>query len=146
MTIADISKPKRRFAVALFLSTSLSGLIAVQPAMSQDEDDAMRAFFSSGYTYCDAKLVGALWGMDPGQGKAEIGYKVIGGFPANLRRVFGESRANGNSCEWGDTGLSYSDAERLAAVWGLSTWDAKLKAADHYTHGRDYIVGNALGV
>ncbi len=132
-------------ALALFVSTALSSGVAIQPAAAQSADQAREAFFGSGYTYCDAKLVGALWGMDPDQGKAEIGYKVLGGFTANLRQILDDSRANGNYCDWSDTGLSYSDAEQLAQVWGLSTWQAKLKAADHFTQGRSYMVNNALG-
>lgn len=138
-------RPRRRLAIALFLSTSLSTFAVVQPAAAQSQSDAWETFFQSGYTYCDAKLVGALWGMSPEEGKIEIGMKVINGLTANLRGVLGESRANGNRCGWEDTGLDYSDAGVLANIWGLTTSNAKLKAARHMTNGRQDIIQNALG-
>ena len=124
-----------RVALALMLSTSAAGLVAYQPVVAQSQDDYLRAFGNSSYTYCDAKLLGALWGMTPYEGKVEIGTKIVGGYDDNVPSVLELSRDRGNACEWADTGLAYRDAERLAAVWGIQPWDAKARAARMFTMG-----------
>ena len=73
-----------RVALALMLTTSAAGIVAYQPVVAQTESDYVRAFGNSAYTYCDAKLVGALWGMDPYDGKIQIGMKILGGYAENL--------------------------------------------------------------
>lgn len=145
MTERTTSKRGRRIAAALFLTTSLTSFGAMQPAMAQSNDAAWNAFGSSGYSYCDAKLVGALWGMTPDQGKIEIGQKVLGGYVENVPAILVESRAAGNRCDWGDTGLGYDDAERLAAQWQVSVGDAKTRAASYVTQGRTDLLDGILG-
>ena len=136
----------RRLMAALLMSTALAGTAMAQPAFAQSQQRALNAFFSSGYTYCDAKLVGALWDMNPGQGKVEIGLKFLNRISENVDGVLAQSRAVGHRCDWEDLGLSYEDAQRMASVWGLNTpYQAKMKAAMHYTNGNSYIVDNALG-
>jgi hypothetical protein len=136
----------RRLMAVLLMSTAMSGLALAQPAFAQSEQRAWNAFERSGYTYCDAKLVGALWDMAPAQGKVEIGRKFLNGISHLVGGVLSESRGRGNRCEWEDTGLSYQDAQRMASVWGLQTpYQAKLKAAMHFTNGDSNIVDNALG-
>ena len=124
-----------RVALALVLTTSAAGLVAYQPVAAQTESEYVRAFGNSAYTYCDAKMVGALWGMDPYQGKIQIGMKIVGGYADNLVDVLQSSRNSGYSCEWADTGLAYEDAERLGQHWGIETWDAKARAAGMFTMG-----------
>ena len=107
---------------------SAAGLIAYQPVVAQSEGDYVRAFGNSAYTYCDAKLVGQLWGMDPYEGKIQIGMKIVGGYVENLVDVLQSSRNRGHGCEWADTGLTYDNAEALARVWGTTPWEAKARA------------------
>ena len=146
MTIMSISPRGRRVAIALFLSTALSTAVPMTPAFAQSAQSARAAFFNSQYTYCDAKMVGAFWGLSPERGKIEIGSKIVNRIAGNLPRVLAQSRRAGNACSWEDTGLSYSDAELLADIWGLRTpYNAKVKAARHYTMGRSNVVANALG-
>lgn len=124
-----------RVALALMLTTSAAGIVAYQPVVAQTENDYLRAFGASDYTYCDAKLLGALWGMTPYEGKIEIGTKIVGGYDDNVPTILELSRDRGHGCEWADTGLAYRDAETLAGVWGIETWDAKARAARMYTMG-----------
>jgi hypothetical protein len=136
----------RRLMAALLMSTALAGVAMAPPAFAQSRQQAYNAFARSGHTYCDAKLVGALWDMTPEQGKVEIGLKYLNRISENVAYVLAESRAIGHRCEWEDTGLSYRDAQIMASVWGLqSPYQAKMKAAMHYTNGDSYIVDNALG-
>lgn len=146
MIVVKLSPRGRRLAIALFLSTSLSTVAFAQSAAKQSEQGALDAFFASRYTYCDAKLVGALWGMEPDRGKIEIGLKILNGITGNLPAVMEQSRANGSECSWEDTGYSYQDAEQLAMVWGLATPDeAKVQAAWYVTNDQPGLVDAALG-
>lgn len=148
MTTKTMSPRARRVAIGLFLSTALSTVVAMQPVSAQlhAEGPAIDAFSNSEYTYCDAKLIGDLWGMTPWQGKIEIGSKFINGISRNLPAVLAESRANGNSCAWEDTGYSYEDAVALARVWGFSdSYQAKLQTALLLTNGQGIVVDQMLG-
>ncbi len=136
MIVSNRRRKGMRIALALMLTTSAAGIVAYQPAVAQSETDYTQAFFNSDYTYCDAKLVGALWNMDPYEGKVQIGMKIVGGYEENLVSILEMSRNRGNSCEWADTGLTYGDAETLAGVWGTTPWDAKARAAQMFTLGR----------
>lgn len=144
--IRETRPRSRRLMAVLLMSTALSGMALAQPAFAQSEQRAFNAFARSSYNYCDAKLVGALWGMTPAQGKVEIGRKFLNRISGNVAGVLAQSRGVGNRCAWEDTGLTYQDAQAMASVWGLATpYQAKLKAAMHYTNGNSYIVNNALG-
>ena len=144
MTLSTKHRRGIRVALALMLSTSAAGIVAYQPLAAQSETDYLSAFGNSAYTYCDAKLVGALWGMSPYQGKIEIGTKIVGGYDENLVDILQSSRNNGFSCEWADTGLSYDNAEQLGRLWGVEPWDAKARAAGMYTMGRSGEIATLL--
>lgn len=137
----------RRLSAALLMSSAIGLVMFGQPAQAMPQQQrAYDAFFSSRYNYCDAKLVGALYGENPAGGKVIIGQKILNGIGTNVPVVLRESREYGNTCEWEDTGLSYSDAEVLAETWGFDYPDeAKVKAADLFTNGREQQVRNGLG-
>ena len=109
--------------------------------------DPLQTFFASGYVYCDAKLVADFWGgADIGETKTNIGWKILNGIGANVTEILQLSRNAGNACEWSDTGYSYADAERLAAIWGLAEpYQAKLRVASYLTNGERALVERALG-
>ena len=136
----------RRLSAALLMSSAIGLVMFGQPAQAMPQQREYDAFFASRYNYCDAKLVGALYGQDVEGGKVIIGQKILNGIGTNVPVVLRESRSYGNTCEWEDTGLSYSDAQILARTWGFSDpYEAKLKAADLFTNGREQQVRNGLG-
>ncbi len=126
-------------------SASVLNALADNPAAvaPQVDDAALDAFYASAYTYCDAKLIGALWHIDMTQAKAEIGQKILNGYGDNLPQILSAARLEAQ-CDFSDTGLSYSDAEKLASVWGVPVVQAKDKAAHHYTQGNSAAVQAAL--
>lgn len=136
----------RRLSAALLMSSAVALVVFGQPAQAMPQQREYDAFFSSRYNYCDAKLVGALYGQDVEGGKVIIGQKILNGIGTNVPVVLRESRNDGNVCGWEDTGLSYPDAQVLARTWGFSDpYEAKLKAADLFTNGREQQVRNGLG-
>lgn len=136
----------RRLSAGLLMSSAVALVVFGQPAQAMPQQRDYDAFFASRYNYCDAKLVGALYGQNAAGGKVIIGQKILNGIGANVPVVLRESRGDGNACDWEDTGLSYADAQVLAETWGFSDpYEAKLKAADLFTNGREQQVRNGLG-
>ncbi|MFC5345220.1 hypothetical protein ACETK8_16185 [Brevundimonas staleyi] len=136
----------RRLSAGLLMSSAIALVMFGQPARAMEQQREYQAFFGSRYNYCDAKLVGALYGQDVEGGKVIIGQKILNGIGDNVPVVLRESRVQGAVCEWEDTGLSYADAQTLAETWGFSDpYQAKLRAADLFTNGREQQVRNGLG-
>ena len=96
----------RRLSAALLMSSAVALVVFGQPAQAMPQQREYDAFFSSRYNYCDARLVGALYGQDADGGKVIIGQKILNGIGTNVPVVLRESRNDGNVCEWEDTGLS----------------------------------------
>lgn len=132
-----------RMALALLMSASAGTLAIATPATAQEMQNFQR-FADSGYTYCDAKLIGAMYGEDPWQGKLTIGQKIANGIGSNIPLMLRQSRGQGNRCEWADLPHSYADAEALGDYWGVDTSQAKAKAASFYTNGQSGAVTDAL--
>ena len=110
-----------------------------------DPDGALDRFFASGYSYCDAKLLGELYGTDAYQGKIEIGTKIANGLVANIPLVLNESRENGARCNWTDLPYGYDDAVQLGEAWGMRFDEAKVAAEELATWGRIDVIAAALG-
>lgn len=144
--LADVTDAKDKIAYLYTQGRSADVLAALgeQPVVDDRwDEEALTAFYGSDYTYCDAKLIGALWNIGSNEAKAEIGRKIVNGYGENLPMFLTEARRIA-SCDFFDTGLGYDDAERLAGVWGVSVDEAKDKAAAYYTNGESRIVSEAL--
>ena len=103
------------------------------------------AFAQSGFTYCDAKLVAAVWGTTVLKGKAVIGRKILNGIGDDVQRVLSEARQS-YACTFEDTPHTYDDAVYLAGIWGSpDPYTAKLTVAQLYTDGDSQTVVEALG-
>jgi hypothetical protein len=137
----------RRLSAALLMSSAIALVMFGQPAEAgQRHEREFEAFVASRYNYCDAKMVGALYGQDVVGGKVIIGQKILNGIGENVPVVLAESRNDGNFCDWRDTGFTYQDALVLSNVWGFRDLNrAKLKAADLFTNGNAAQVHRALG-
>ena len=143
MPLQTTTRPPRRLALALMLSTSLT--LAAAGVATPASADAWDVFQSSHYTYCDAVLISKLWGITVDAAKSQIGQKIINGIGDNVPVILNESRNAGNRCAWADTGYSYNDATQLAQLWGVGVQQAKAKIANYLTQGHSDIVNGALG-
>lgn len=123
----------------------LAALGGPSGAESSGDEAAVNAFYDSGFTYCDAKLVGAAWGTDTWQGKVAIGNKVLNNMRTEVEPILVQGRQV-TACEFADTDVSYEDVEKLAGLWKVDVAQAKDKVADYYTTGQSAVVRDALGV
>lgn len=108
-----------------------------------------RAFFSSDYNYCDAKVLAAFWGVGVTESKERIGRKLR----SKNRNVVERSLARGRQavvdeptkrCSFDETGFSYADAEKLGTYWKKSVDDAKTLVEKKVTMGGTNAVKEAL--
>lgn len=143
-TIA-MKRKTAKFALALLFSASTGTIAVTAPAVAMAQDDNFTRYAQSGYNYCDAKMMGAIYGEDAYQGKLLIGQKIANGIGSNIPFMLNQSRSQGNSCGWQDLPYTYADAEKLGNYWGVDTYEAKLKAARFYTNGEAGVVESALG-
>lgn len=125
-------------------STFISKALASNVQNGNSTPSKIDLYEQSGFNFCDAKLVGALFGGTPYDGKITIGQKISNGASANIPAVLAQSRNANNKCAWGDVPHNYADAEKLGRVWGVSTSEAKSKAATFYTDGLSNMVSRAL--
>lgn len=142
-------KPIALALAVLFLNgaatTHLSALVV--------QENPINAFYDTeNYTYCDAKLLGAYWGMSPWDSKVRAGtkaindeYDVIDDYLYSARDYALEHNVR---CTWKDGNnpdYSYDDASKLAEYWGKATpWDAKLKIGSMLQNGNNKMVVAAL--
>lgn len=135
-----LSLPKKPFARLLLLSSSI---VAVAGPASADQ--FTDAFDASPYTFCDAVIVGALYGVNGIEGKSKIGANIIqaGGFPA-VEALLAQGRAAGVRCSFADTGYGFADAEILARVWIVPVDQAKSKIAEIVSMGNGAVLAGVL--
>lgn len=125
----------------------ITGILASQgqnTGWGTSEDAAFASYARSGFSYCDAKLIGDLWGWDPYRGKLEIGNKVKAGLIENIPGMLASSRNQGNQCDWSELGYSYNDAEKMGRAWNISTNNAKSVAERLSNEGRTEVIAAAL--
>lgn len=143
-----ISNTRRRtkLALGLFITSALSTVGASQPVLAHDvQQQAYNVYFSSKYTYCDATMVGKLWGIDTGEAKAQIGEKILNGIGDNIPYILNLSREAGNSCDWSDIPYTYDDAVLISQIWDLGgASEAKSKMTMLATAGNEHWIDSAL--
>ena len=118
-------RTKKLLAKAAIATASAFGVATEADARSDREKQ--QAYFNSEYQYCDAIKIASVWGTDGYRGKLILGDKVLSGL-TNLADADIASTGRNVPCRWRDLGLTYQDAEKLAAYWGRTVGDAKAKA------------------
>jgi tyrosine-protein phosphatase YwqE len=121
------------------------------PAVAHaDKKDEFRAFTQSKYSYCDAKVLSALWKSSISDSKATIGRKVLNnstaGLEKNLEAALNAAEKNPKlRCKFHEAGLNYDDAKKLAKYWSVSVAEAKTLAEDKIVGGGESFVMEIVG-
>jgi hypothetical protein len=110
------------------------------------------AFFSSQYTYWDAKVLSTFWNQSLGEAKARMGRKLLWGpsDQAILDQFLVDARVQAlQSVErldlYAESSYHYDDAQALANFWGDATpYDAKLRIERNLIMGNEQVVEDAL--
>lgn len=118
-------------------------------APSRNAQADTNAFFSSRYTYCDAKVLANLWQTSLSESKERIGQKVRSKNENLLTPSLDKARravvndAN-KRCTLAEAGFSYADAEKLGKIWKTPTSDAKVRAERKITMGDEKVLKDLL--
>jgi len=144
-----VKKPIALALAAFFLSAAVPTKLA---ALVVQQNPVQAFYDSENYTYCDAKLLSAYWGVSPWDSKVRAGtkaiakeYNVIEDYLKSARSYALEHNVR---CTWQDGNnpdYRYDDASKLAKYWGKATpWDAKLKIERMLQEGDNKLVISAL--
>jgi hypothetical protein len=133
---------------ALSLLLALINLAWAGPDQTTDAQ-AFDRFFSAGYDYCDAMMVGAYWGKDTYEAKLRMGRKVDSAgkdaVDALVKSALEQARSRGTpTCSIYDAGYTYQDAEALAALWGTSVENVKTSMELKINGGDEVILREEL--
>ncbi|MBX3161865.1 MAG: hypothetical protein KF773_38240 [Deltaproteobacteria bacterium] len=119
-------------------------------AAADKRDDEFRAFSSSKYTYCDAKVLSSLWKSSIADSKATIGRKVIArhtvGLEKNLELALDAAYKNPRlRCRYHEAGFTFEDAKKLSKMWRVSVAEAKTQAEEKIAGGGEGVLNEILG-
>ncbi|MFT5684324.1 MAG: hypothetical protein ACI8RZ_005265 [Myxococcota bacterium] len=103
-------------------------------------DDPFTHFVNSSYSYCDAKVLGAMWGEDTYTAKSSIGQLLMQDERDRLddkltgcrERALEQLDNREIRCHYDDVGVTYDDAVALAGFWGIDSWEAKMRVEEKY--------------
>ncbi|HUS27931.1 MAG TPA: hypothetical protein VMZ53_05465 [Kofleriaceae bacterium] len=113
---------------------------------AESEKDPYTAFSSqTKYTYCDARMIGSLWGKSLAEGKKAIGQKLVAKNTKGLTKLVADARKNAKKnvdarCSYDDAGLSYDDLVVLAKLWKKPEGDMKALVAEKFALGQEATV------
>lgn len=119
--------------------------VAVEPAAeaattAAPTSDPSEALWEAGYTWGDAQHLAELWGLDMMEAKARAGQALLDGQTLPLTPgTYPEAGADADSVAadafW-RAGYTYEDAEQLAALWEIETWETKIRAGQALLDGQ----------
>ncbi len=89
----------------------------------------IEAFDANSFGYCDAQKLSTAWDTDYTSAKIRAGRKILDHGNVDAVNAVIQGAFLSRSCTWAESGLDYSDAERLAQFWELSIVEAKNKVA-----------------
>lgn len=97
---------------------------------AQPQRSPWQGWTKSGYEYCDAKILGMIWGQDTYQAKKTVGRKINAGARGFVRGEVRRARKRAHrrphkACSAHEAGFSYADATRLARRWRVPVSEAK---------------------
>jgi hypothetical protein len=118
-------------------------------AAGGDDDDDISVFLKQDkFTYCDAKVISALWKKSVDEGKAYIGAKLRTKNPGALKSTLAQARNNARKnpsarCTFHDA-FTFQDAQKLAKLWSLSVGEVKARVEEKLLAGNELYVRQQL--
>lgn len=135
----DVYEAKARIEDALIwhMEPKVDGILA---DLAARDGAARQAFDDSGYTPCDADLLAHAWGMSADEAKGILSTKTDPTsqkmFTKELRTARKTFAKDEDVCPYWTLGYDYEDAEALAGLWGVDTWDAKIRVSEAAKKGK----------
>lgn len=113
--------------------------------------DPWNGWIKSGYDYCDAVILGRIWGQDTYQAKKTVGRKVHAGargfVHTELKRARKYAHQNpSKACSYTEAGFSYADVTKLAERWRVDVGQAKKQVVHKVIDGQARMLRKQLSV
>lgn len=114
---------------------------------NQSSEDA---FFSSKYDWCHAKMLSKAYSIsEVYEAKVWMGDLLRTGKQGLLEKKMDYARGKAEKnpqtqCSFAETMFNYKDAEKLAAMWSMTTAEAKVSLQNKYLHGLEWSLKERL--
>src|SRR5262245_15459843 len=97
------------------LALSIPGVAAADKPAPDPTETFLK---QSRYTYCDVKVLSALWQQSISDAKARVGVKLQARAEKYLDSELANARKNAAArCTFAEAGFTFDDAQRLAKLW-----------------------------
>jgi hypothetical protein len=128
----------RARSLVAVLALSIPTLAAAQPKKAPDPVSTYLQ--QEKYTYCDVKILSALWKQSVSDAKATVGLKLQNKGEKQLDTALVTARANARKnaslrCTFAEAGFSFDDAKTLAKMWKKTESAAKVMAEEKILAG-----------
>jgi len=144
----DVYEAKARIEDALIWRTEDKIWTALHEAKAESAQK-QEQFLASGLSFCDAELLAREWGVSAEEARGVIGTKSMTARDPQIRRDLKLARKHHgrdeSACAWYDIGYTYEDAEALASLWGVETWEAKARLEAAARKGKESKIRALLG-
>lgn len=133
----------RVLRLTLVLAFAVSAASPAWAGEDGPEDAAMiQRFLTSDYTVCDAHFIARAFEFSVGDSKAYIGQKIAWGTTDILDQDLDRAKRKAQSdpawrCRFHQSGLSFDDAQALAAYWSQTVSEAKATVEQKIAHNNE---------
>ena len=129
-TTPDRVKAKVEQKVAASGSAAAHAVYGTTQATNPNDAEIAVFLRQNRFTYCDAKMLAALWKKSVDDAKAFIGAKLQANSVESVKSVVNSARENARKnasarCTFAEAGFSFDDAQKLAKLWGMTAAKAK---------------------
>jgi hypothetical protein len=139
------AEAKSTIELKLMHGTSIYLKEEIRNSAAQENDPYSVFSNQAKYTYCDARMIGNLWGKSMAEGKKAIGQKLVAKNTKGLTKLVADARKNAKKnvdarCSYYDAGMSYEDLMILAKLWKKPEGDMKALVAEKFALGQEATV------
>ena len=113
---------------------SFLALYVWSPAAHANEEQYIAAYFKEHISMCELRNLSQYWKKEQYETKIMIGKELVAkrDLLPSIKKANSTARKNGvKDCEYWDLDFNYEDAEVMGRVWGVDTYEAKMKLALH---------------
>lgn len=113
--------------------------VAVEPS-EEPTTFPSDALWDAGYTWGDAQHLAELWGLEMMEAKARAGQALLDGqtlpiTPGTYPEAGADPESVAADAFW-RAGYTFEDAEQLAALWEIESWETKIRAGQALLDGQ----------
>ena len=113
---------------------SFLALYMWSPNAQANDEQYIEAYFKEPISMCELRNLSRFWKKEQYETKIMIGKELVqkNNLLPIIKKANTDARKNGaKDCEYWDLDFNYEDAELMGRIWGVDTYEAKMKLAQH---------------